>query len=91
LLHTSQWQSGQRILEDLLEPEKLDNREVDCGVETQSSFVWSKGAVELHAVATVDLHFAFVVHPRDLHSIGERFSDGLVRLEVTPSLPSLLA
>ena len=32
-------------------------------MEAQTALVWTNGRVELHTVATVDLHLAFVVNP----------------------------
>ena len=32
-------------------------------MEAQTTLVWANGAVKLHAVADVDLHFTLVVHP----------------------------
>jgi hypothetical protein len=49
-------QRGQRVLEDLLEGEELEDAEVDRGVEAQAALVGADGAVELDAEAAVDLH-----------------------------------
>ena len=57
-------QSGQRILEDLLEGEELQNGRVDAGVETKAAFVRADGAVELNSETTVHLDVAAVVNPR---------------------------
>jgi len=57
-------QRGQRVLEDLLEAEELQNAEGDRGVETQAPLIGADGAVELHAIAPVHLHFSAVIHPR---------------------------
>lgn len=51
------------ILENLLEPKELQDGEVDRGMETEASFVWSQSRVELHPVTPIDLHFSFVVLP----------------------------
>jgi len=56
-------QSGQGVLEDLLEAEELDNGEVDGGMEAQAALVRSDSGIELNAVAAVDLDLAVVVNP----------------------------
>ena len=56
----------QRVLEDLLEAEELQDRGVHRGVETQTALVGADGIVELEAVAGIDLHLALVVHPDHL-------------------------
>jgi hypothetical protein len=56
--------AGQRVLEDLLEAEELDDPEVDARVEAQAALVGAERRVELHAEAAVDLHLALVVDPR---------------------------
>src|SRR5450756_2526834 len=54
---------GQRVLEDLLEGEELEEAEVDAGVQAQAALVGANGAVHLHAIALVDLDLALVVDP----------------------------
>ena len=61
--------------ESLLEAEEFKNREVDRCVETDAAFVRADSVVELHAVADVVLHFAFVVDP------GHAESDDAVGLD----------
>src|SRR5690606_3016607 len=56
---------GQRVLEQLLEPEDLDDPQVHRGVETQAALVRTERTVELHPEASVDVHLAPVVLPRD--------------------------
>ena len=56
---------GEGVLEDLLEAEELEDREVDRGVETQSALVGADGVVELDTVADIGLYFALVVYPYD--------------------------
>ena len=56
-------QRGQRVLEDLLEAEELDDTLVDGRVEAQAALVRSDGGVELHAVTTVHLHLALIIGP----------------------------
>ena len=62
-LATTDVQASQRVLEDLLEPEELDDAEVHGRVESQAALVGPEHGVELDAEATVDLHLAAVVHP----------------------------
>ena len=56
-------QCGQRVLEGLLETEKLQDREVHRRVEPQSALVWANGAIELHTVANVHLYLTLVIDP----------------------------
>src|SRR5690606_9100105 len=58
-------QAGERVLEDLLEAEELDDPGVDRSVETQAALVGSERGVGLHAVALVDPYLAPVVDPGD--------------------------
>ena len=48
-------QGGERVLEDLLEGEELQDAEVDRGMETQAAFVGADRAVHLDAEAAVDM------------------------------------
>ena len=57
-------QAGQRVLEGLLEAEKLDDAEIDRWVEAHPALVGAQRRVELHPEAAVDVDFAAVVHPR---------------------------
>ena len=70
LLETEELQTVCRCVStpDLLLPVSLGSgrflhREVDRGVQTQTTLVRAKGRVELHAVAAVDLDIAVVVLP----------------------------
>lgn len=54
---------SQAVFEDLFKAEKLDDRQVDGGMESESALVGSDGAVELHSVTFVDVYFAVVVYP----------------------------
>ena len=89
-------ETGQRILENLFEREKLENGHVHAGVEPEPSLVRSNGTVELNSEAAVHLRVAFVVHPRHsemneslgfhntLHNgdvFGVGFEHGLKRFE----------
>ncbi len=71
-------QGGQRVLEDLLETEELEDAEVDGGVEAETALVGADGRVELDAEALVDLDLAAIVHPRYAeHDDPLRFDDAL--------------
>ena len=67
--------SSQSVLEDLLETQELQNTEIDGRVESQSSLVWSKSAVELHTVSAVDLDLVLVIVPDDTE-LDDSFWDG---------------
>jgi len=67
--------SSQSILEDLLEAQKLQDRQVDCRVETETSFVWSKCRVELDSVTTVYLWLVLVIFP-DHPELDDTLGDG---------------
>src|SRR5690606_13897991 len=56
--------AGERVLEDLLEAEELDDAEVDARVEAQAALVRPERRVELDAEAAVELDTALVVRPR---------------------------
>ena len=58
-------QPGERVLERLLEAEKLEDPQGDGGVEAQAALVGADGAVQLHAEALVDLDLTLVVDPGD--------------------------
>src|SRR5690606_25136774 len=55
--------AGQRVLEDLLEAQELDDAQVYRWVETQTALVWTQSRVEFDAEATVDLYTIFIVNP----------------------------
>lgn len=67
--------ASQGILEDLLKTQKLENGEVDGGVETQTALVWPQGGIELHAISPVDLDLVLVVLPNDTE-LNDSFRDG---------------
>src|SRR5690606_14810656 len=54
---------GQRILEGLLEAQKLDDAEIDGGMEPQAALVRAQRRIELNAKTAVDLHLALIIHP----------------------------
>ena len=57
--------AGESILEDLLEAQELKDRQIHRGMEAETTFVWAQRRVELHTIATVDLHLALIVFPCD--------------------------
>jgi hypothetical protein len=57
--------SGQSILEDLLEAQKLQNGQVDRRVESKAPFVWAEGRIELDAISAVYLGLKLVIFPDD--------------------------
>jgi hypothetical protein len=67
---------GERILECLLESQKLLNSKVDGRVEAQTAFVGPDCAVHLDAEAAVDLDGAPIVNPRHAeHNHALRLDD----------------
>ncbi len=58
-------EGGQRVLESLLEGEKLQYRLVDRRVETYATLVRTYGVIVLDAPSHVVAHLAFVVDPAD--------------------------
>src|SRR5690606_187317 len=69
---------GEGVLEDLLEPEELDDAEVDARVEAQAALVGAERRVELHPEAAVDLHRSGVVHPGNAeHDLALRLDEAL--------------
>jgi hypothetical protein len=70
--------AGERVLEDLLESEELDDRQVHGRVEAQAALVRPEHRRELHAETTVDLERALVVDPRDAeHDLPLRLDQAL--------------
>jgi hypothetical protein len=74
-LTTTHVQAGEGILEDLLETEELQDRQVDGGVETETTLVRAKGGVELDTETAVDLNVAFVILP-DNAELDDALGDG---------------
>ena len=71
-------QGGEGVLEHLLETEELEDAQVHGGVEAQTALVRTDGAVVLHTITAVYLHFTFVIHPRHAEDDGAlRFNDAL--------------
>lgn len=67
--------TGESVLEDLLEAEEFKDRQVDSGVEAQSTLVWAEGTVELDTVGAVDLGLELVVFP-DNAELDDTLWDG---------------
>ena len=76
-------QRGQRILEDLLEGEELQDAEVDRGMKTQTAFVGADRAVHLDAEPAVHVQLALIVLPGDAeHDHALRLDDPLEDLRL---------
>ena len=61
---------GEGVFENLLEPEELEDTEVHRRVEADTALVRADSAVELHAIAAVDVNFAVVIRPRHAEDDG---------------------
>ena len=59
------WKRGQGVLEDLLEAKELQDRQVNCWMETKAALVRSNCRVKLDAVSAINLNVASVVNPGD--------------------------
>ena len=71
-------QAGQCVLEDLLEPEELDDAEVHRGVKADAALIGAERRVELNSEAAVDFDLAIVVHPGNAEDdLPFRFADSL--------------
>ena len=57
-------ETGERILESLLEAEEFQHALRHRRVKPDAALIGADRVVELHAVAAVDLHVALVVEPR---------------------------
>ena len=66
---TAEGQHGEAVFEDLLEAEEFQHADVHGLVEAETTLVGAESGVELHAVAEVGAHLAFVVDPG--HAEGE--------------------
>jgi len=62
-LTTTHGEAGKSVLEDLLETEELEDREVHGGVETETTLVRAEGRVELNTETAVDSDSAVVTLP----------------------------
>jgi hypothetical protein len=77
-LASTHGQSGQAVLENLLEGQELQDSKIDTRVKTESAFIWTDGAVHLDAETAIDMDFTFVVHPRNPeHDHAFRLDDSL--------------
>lgn len=74
-LATTHVEASESILEDLLETQELEDREVDGRVETETTLVGAESRVELHTVTLVDLALALVVLP-DNAELDDTLGDG---------------
>jgi hypothetical protein len=68
-------QASEGILEDLLETQELEDRQVHCGVQAEAALVGTECRVELDAVALVDIALALVVLP-DNAELDDALGDG---------------
>ena len=64
-LAAAHWKRGQGVLEDLLEAKELQDRQVNCWMETKAALVRSNCGVKLDAVSAINLNVASVVNPGD--------------------------
>src|SRR5699024_5670833 len=75
-------QPGDRVLEDLLESEELNDAEVDRGMEAQPALVRSQSRVELHTESAIDLDDDGRTSPRYAEDdLPLRFAQTLERRE----------
>lgn len=64
-LSTSHHETRQGVLKDLFEAQELKDREVDGGVQTESTLVRTESRVELDSVASVDSDRSVILLPGD--------------------------
>ena len=64
-LATAHREAGERVLEDLLEAEELEDGLVDRGVEAEAALVRADRRVELHAEPALHVELARIIVPRD--------------------------
>ena len=67
-LCTADRKSGQRVFEDLLKAEELDDALVNRWVKAKPTLIRADCVAELNAIADVDANAAAVIHPRDTES-----------------------
>ena len=60
---TSVFTSSEGILEDLLEAQEFENREVDRWVEAETALEGTKGRIELYTKPAIDLNLRLIVLP----------------------------
>ena len=56
-------QACERVFEDLLKPQELDDAKVHRRMQPQTTLIGADSAVKLHSHAAVNLHFALIIHP----------------------------
>ena len=64
----------QSILEDLLEAQEFQDRQIYCGVESKTPLVGAQGRIELYTVSAVDLELTLVIFP-DNTELDDSFGD----------------
>ena len=67
---TAEGEGRERVLEDLLKPEELDDGEVHGGVEAQATLVRAQRAAELDTETAVHTRVALVIHPGHLQNFA---------------------
>lgn len=67
--------SSQGILEDLLKPKELENRQVDRGMESKTSLIRTQSRIELDTVSAVELWLSLVILP-DNAELDDTLGDG---------------
>ena len=71
-------QTGQGVLENLLEAKELDDTKVNGRVQTQTALIRTDRRVELYAVAAVHMNLAVIVDPRHAeHDLALRLGETL--------------
>lgn len=72
----ARWAARQAVFQNLFEAQEFDDRKIDGGVEAKSALIRPDGAVELNAVAAVDMYLSLVVHPGNAeHNDSFRFHE----------------
>lgn len=74
-LTTTDVETSEGVLEDLLVSEELENGEVHGRVESETTLVRAQSRVELDSVATVDLQLALIILP-DNSELDDSLRDG---------------
>ena len=65
------------VFKDLFKPQKFDDGQIDGGMEAKPALIRTDGAVELYAVALIDMYPSLVVDPRNAEN------DGALRFDKT--------
>ena len=75
-LSAAHGERGQRVLEDLLETEELDDTHINGGMQSDTALVRTDRGIELDTEAAVYLNLALVVHPRNAeYNLSFRLDD----------------